>query len=133
MFQYSVIKWVYNLKILPRWVIIIIDLLFISLSTILGYLLRFNFDRDDILRNNFGTGVLISLACGFIAVLVTGSHKGIVRYTGLQDGVRIFFMVVLSSLFVGLFDVVYSEGFGDRNLIPFSVVLITFLASFLFL
>jgi FlaA1/EpsC-like NDP-sugar epimerase len=133
MFQYSVIKWVYNLKILPRWVIIVIDLLFILVSTIFGYLLRFNFDEEDIFRNNFGSGVLISLACGFLAVIVTGSHKGIVRHTGLQDGVRIFFMVILSSLFVVSCNLIFSQGGHGRNLIPFSVVLITFLASFLFL
>src|SRR5688500_12748803 len=132
MFQYSVIKWIYNLKILPRWVIIIIDLFFISFSTVLGYLLRFNFDIDDIEKNNFGTGILLSLMCGFLAVLVTGSHKGIVRYTGLQDGVRIFFTVILSSVFVVAFNLLNQQGSG-RNIIPLSVVLITFLASFLFL
>lgn len=133
MFQYSVIKWVYNLKILPRWVIIVIDLFFIAFSTLLGYLLRFNFDLREISAYNPGAGIVISVACGLIAVIATGSHRGIVRYTGLQDGVRIFFMVILSSVFVAGCNLVYSQGGGEGHLIPFSVVLITFLASFLFL
>lgn len=132
MFQYSVIKWVYNLRILPRWVIIIIDLSFIAFSTMLGYLLRFNFDVEDISRSHFITGILFSVICGFLAVMASGSYRGIIRYTGLQDGVRIFFMVILSSVFIGILNLLYAQS-GGGNLVPYSVVLITFLASFLFL
>lgn len=132
MFQYSVIKWVYNLRILPRWVIILIDLVFIAFATVLGYLLRFNFDLDDILRNHFASGVALSVVCGVISIVASGSHRGIVRYTGIQDGVRIFFTVILNSVLVCGVNLVYFSNTGD-NLIPYSVVLITFLASFLFL
>ena len=132
MFQYSVIKWVYSLRILPRWVIILIDIFFIAFSTTLAYLLRFNFVDEDILRNHFFSGVILSAACGVIAILVTSSYKGIVRYTGIQDGVRIFFMVILNSVFVCAINLIYYTG-SQVNLIPYSVVLISFLASFLFL
>jgi FlaA1/EpsC-like NDP-sugar epimerase len=132
MFQYSVIKWVYNLRILPRWVIILIDLVFIGFSTVLAYLLRFNFDVDDILKNNFGSGIALSVVCGLISIIVSGSHQGIVRYTGIQDGVRIFFTVILNSVLVCGVNLVYFSNTTD-NLIPYSVVLISYLASFLFL
>jgi FlaA1/EpsC-like NDP-sugar epimerase len=132
MFQYSVIKWIYNLRILPRWVIIFIDLSFIAFSTALAYLLRFNFVIDDIIRIRFATGISLSVACGMVSIIITSSYKGIVRYTGIQDGVRIFFMVVLNSLLLCVIDLAYFTNFGV-NLIPYSVVLISFLASFLFL
>ena len=86
MFQYSVIKWVYSLRILPRWVIILIDLTFIACSAVIGYLLRFNFDLPEIQRNNFVSGVFLTMACGLIAIMMSGSHQGIIRYTGLQVG-----------------------------------------------
>lgn len=132
MFQYSVIKWVYNLRILPRWVIIVIDLTFIAFSAIIAYLLRFNFDIVEISRNNFISGVILTMACGLIAIMITGSHQGIIRYTGLQDGVRIFFTVILNSLLVCGLNLIYFANTQD-NLIPYSVVLISYLASFLFL
>ena len=132
MFQYSVIKWVYNLRILPRWVIILIDLSFIGFSATIAYCLRFNFDIADIERNNFISGVLLSVAAGLIAIMVSGSYQGIVRYTGIQDGVRIFFTVVLNSVIVCGINLVYFSNTGE-NLIPYSVVLISYLASFLFL
>lgn len=132
MFQYSVIKWVYNLRILPRWVIIFIDLGFIAFSTVLAYLLRFNFEVEEISESLFISGVIVSLICGFGSIVASGSYKGIVRYTGLQDGVRIFFMLVMNSIFMCVLNLLYSQG-GHNHIIPYSVVLISFLASFLFL
>lgn len=132
MFQYSIIKWVYNLRILPRWVIILIDLTFIAFSTALGYLLRFNFVIDDIVRNHFFSGVALSAACGIASIVITASYKGIVRYTGIQDGARIFFMVILNSLLICAVNLIYFAT-TKVNLIPYSVVLISYLASFLFL
>lgn len=132
MFQYSVIRWIYNFRILPRWVIIIIDIFFISISCVLGYLLRFNFMMTDIINNNIGSGVLLTSACALVAILITSSHQGIVRYTGIQDGVRIFFMVILNSILAWCVNRIYYNN-GGHNLIPYSVVLITGLASFLFL
>ena len=132
MFQYSVIKWVYNLRILPRWVIIIIDLGFIAFSTVIAYLLLFNFEVEEISQSLFFSGILVSSICGFASIIGSGSYKGIVRYTGLQDGVRIFFMLIMNSVFMCALNLLYSQG-GRNNIIPYSVVLISFLASFLFL
>lgn len=132
MFQYSVIKWVYNLSFLPRWVIIVIDLAFITFSSVLAYLLRFNFDIQDIQENRFASGVLLTVVCGLVSIMALESYKGIVRYTGIRDGVRIFFMLVLNSTLVCVINLVYFANF-NINLIPYSVVLISYLASFLFL
>lgn len=132
MFQYSVVKWFYNLSFLPRWVIIVIDLCFIGFSTLIGYFLRFNFDVADIRGNNLFTGLALSLACGLISILYLGSYKGIVRYTGIQDGVRIFFTVILSTVMISAINLLYFLNV-KANLVPYSVVVISFLASFLFL
>lgn len=132
MFQYSVIKWIYNLRILPRWVIILIDLAFVGFSTLIAYSLRFNFNVEDIQRNNFISGVTLTIACALISIIVSGSYQGIVRHTGIRDGVRIFFTVILNSTLVCGINLLYSSSTGE-NLIPYSVVLISYLASFLFL
>jgi FlaA1/EpsC-like NDP-sugar epimerase len=64
--------------------------------------------------------------------MVTGSYRGIIRYTGLQDGVRIFFMLLLNvALVVAINVTTYLT--GGNFIIPFSVVFISLLSSFLFL
>ncbi|HEY0740181.1 MAG TPA: nucleoside-diphosphate sugar epimerase/dehydratase [Chryseosolibacter sp.] len=132
LFGKSLMGTIYRLKILPRWVIILIDLSFISLSTCLGFFLRFNFSKDDILAHNFVEGIFINALAGLISILLTNSYKGIVRYTGIQDGVRIFFTLLISMVIVNGVNLVYSYNYRI-NIIPYSVIFIGFLASFLFL
>lgn len=128
----QLLRAIYTLKILPRWVIIVLDLVIIGFSTLLGYLLRFNFHVPDILHYNFLQGIALNVGTSLLAIIITRNYRGIVRYTGLQDGVRIFYMLVLNVVFViGLN--LYADFGNDGNLIPYSVVLIAFLASFLFL
>lgn len=132
LFGNYLLRAVYRLKILPRWMIIVIDALIITFSTVLGYLLRFNFSIDEIFDFHFYQGVTVSVFSGLVSILLSGSHKGIVRYTGIQDGVRIFFMLVGHVALIMGANLVYSFNQGG-NLIPHSVMLISFLASFLFL
>jgi len=121
-----------NLKILPRWVIILIDLFFISFSALLAYLLRFNFSISDLQLNNVDQGVLLYSSCGLIAIIITGSYRGIIRYTGIQDSARIFFMVGLNLGLIAFLNLLYFYN-TQHNLIPYSVIFIAFLSSFLFL
>jgi FlaA1/EpsC-like NDP-sugar epimerase len=126
------IRTMYNLKLLPRWVIILIDLTFIAFSALLGYCLRFNFNVNDIINHNFINGVILYTACGLFSIVTTSSYKGIIRYTGVQDGVRIFYMLILNVGLVTLVNFLY-KFCSASHLTPYSVILISFLASFLFL
>lgn len=127
-----IIRLIYNMKILPRWIIIFIDLGILFLSNVIGYLLRFNFDVKEILENQFFVCLGVQVVTGLIAILVTDSYRGIVRYTGIQDGVRIFYMVILNLAMMSGINLIYFYNVS-ANLIPYSVLLISFLASFLFL
>lgn len=125
-------RFIRNLKILPRWVIIVLDLAIISCSVFLGYLLRFNFSLTDLQVNNVYSGMLLYTTMAFLAILLTGSYKGIIRYTGIQDGVRIFFMLVLTAALVTLINF-YNDLNYHTYIIPYSVIFIAFLSSFLLL
>lgn len=109
-----------------------IDMLIIAVSTIFGYLLRFNFNLSDISDFNLGVSVIVCVICGLIATTVTKSYAGIVRYTGMEDGIRILYTAFLSLVLGAGCNLVfyYNE---EKNLIPYSVLLIVFLASFVFL
>lgn len=121
-----------RLKILPRWVIIALDLSIVGFSSFIGYLLRFNFSTGELISHNFFLGTLVYTGCGFVAIMATNSYKGIIRYTGVQDGARIIYMVGLNTLFASVLNLLTSNN-GLGNLIPYSVILISFLSSFLFL
>ena len=121
-----------RLTILPRWIIIIIDLIIIGISIYFGFLLRFNFDLDEMKSFNPMLGVAIGVLSGLISLLITKSYAGIVRYTGLEDGIRILYTSVLSFTSVGFLNLVYYYNV-EKNFVPYSVLFISFFASFLFL
>jgi FlaA1/EpsC-like NDP-sugar epimerase len=120
-----------NLRILPRWVIVFIDFSLICLSSCLGYLLRFNFDLTELVKHHFLNGVFVFGAAGVSAIFLSGSYKGIIRYTGLQDGVRIFYTVLINLLIVVAFNLTFAVKLDA--FIPYPVVVISALASFLLL
>lgn len=120
------------MRILPRWVIIAIDIGFLTLSALLAYLLRFNFSLDDLQVNSFQYGVSSIVSIGVVAIMLTESYKGIIRYTGVQDGVRIIYMLLMHTALLVVLNLFYYYN-TEHNLIPYSVILISFLASFLFL
>ncbi len=121
-----------QLRILPRWIIILIDLSLVAFATTLGYLLRFNFEVSELANRNFQLGILVNCFAVLLAIGLTKSHAGIVRYTGLKDGVRLLYTLLLSLIFVSVLNLLFYYNI-QKNLIPYSVILISFLASFLFL
>ncbi len=121
-----------RLTILPRWVIVIIDVGVIVLATCLGYLLRFNFEYRIIETFDPLEGIVLTSISGLIAILITKSYAGIVRYTGVEDGLRILSASLLSLGIGALVNLVYFYN-TSKNLIPYSVLLITLFTSFLFL
>jgi FlaA1/EpsC-like NDP-sugar epimerase len=121
-----------NLKILPRWIIVFIDIFCIALSSLIGYLLRFNFIFLELIHAHYVRGVIIYTSIGLLSIYLTGSYRGIIRYTGLQDGVRIFYTVLLNSILVLALNIGIYISYKFQ-LIPYSVIFISLLSSFLFL
>lgn len=127
-----VTKVISRLTILPRWVIIIIDLLLIFFSIGLAFLLRFNFNTAEFSRFDLTTAVGLTLLVSLFSTLATKSYAGIVRYTGIQDGFRILKTEVLSVALLLLSNLVYYYNYG-HNVIPYSVIFISFFISTLLL
>lgn len=117
---------------MPRWVIVLIDLSVLLTSASLAFLLRFNFNQQEMLRQHVGVGVTTLTFSGLFASLLTKSYSGIVRYTGIDDTIRILYTSLLTIGISMLANLVYYYNAG-LNLIPYSVILIFFFVSFLFL
>ena len=124
-------KFIQSLKILPRWIIILIDFFILFLSVNLAYLLRFNFDLQEIISSDFIIGALLFSVSGLLAIFITRSYEGIIRYTSLQDGFRIIYTISLSTGCTLLINHV-NYLITDVNLIPISVVIIGYFNSVIF-
>lgn len=119
-----------RLRILPRWVIIAIDLAVCVLSTFLAFLFRFNFDISEAGRFPVGLGILVFVLAGFASSLITRSYAGVVRYTGIDDGIRIMYTSLLTLVLTCILNLIYYYNVS-KNLIPYSVAFISFFITFL--
>jgi len=129
---FSFFRLVKRLTVLPRWVIVLIDLTVLVTSAILAFSLRFNFNQQEMLRHHVDVGVTTLAFSGLLASLLTKSYSGIVRYTGIDDTIRILYTSLLTIGVSMLANLIYYYNAG-LNLIPYSVILIFFFVSFLFL
>lgn len=85
-------------KTVPRWVIQLIDLIFITWSFTLSYFILKHFEFTEIYRGHFFlyTGVYSVIA--FSVFYLMRIHTGLIRYSNTQDVFRIFSAIFISSL-----------------------------------
>lgn len=121
-----------KLRILPRWIIFLIDIACVIFAYITGFLLRFNFDLNHIISYGW-------LDILFWIVLVNAAFfgffrtfAGIIRHTSLQDAWRVLLAVACSAstfLIVNFLNHLR----GEANFLPGSVILIALLSAFVFM
>ncbi|MBK6263732.1 polysaccharide biosynthesis protein [Marivirga sp. S37H4] len=118
------IRKINNISFLPRWIILLIDLSFLLGSIIFAYLLRFNFDIVDVLAFKFTEGIVLFTICHLLAIFITQSYAGIIRYTSLQDGIRIAYTTVLGTFLSGVVSYI-NYLYQGSVIIPLSVLIIS--------
>jgi FlaA1/EpsC-like NDP-sugar epimerase len=121
-----------NLRIVPRWLIVLIDTLIVFHATFFAYFVRFNFNFDQIDRYQILPSVLVFTALVLLSMLVTRSYVGIVRHTSTGDLVNMMKMLGLAHVFLYIIrqvNLIYS--FEETSFfVPISVGLIAALLSF---
>ncbi len=117
-----------EIRILPRWVIILIDAFFVLIATSFSYVLRFNFDLIAVDKSHYKIGIPIFVGFSILISLITKSYSGIVRYTGFQDGLRVAYTIGIASIISAIINYSYLAFYG-LSAFPNSINLITFFIS----
>lgn len=118
--------WQYNL---PRWSILIIDLIICIFSLTLAFFLRFDFDNiPEADLKNLPYDYLILLSIRAVTFFITKTYKGVVRYTSSRDAMRIFGVVILGSLLMFIVNII-SLYTREGYIIPNSVIIIDTLVT----
>lgn len=121
-----------KMKILPRWIIGLLDVLIVIQCGVAAYLIRFNFELVQLDNNMYLTGVFGFALSFMVSMIFTQSYKGIVRHTGIRDGYIIFKTVALSSVTIIVANIIRGL-LGSNHLMPSSVLVITALLSLVFM
>ena len=118
-----------NLSIIPRWVIFLLDVSVSSFCFLLAYFIKSEFSFTIFQQGQIGQNLLILLAFNVSLFSLFKVYAGIIRFTGLQDTFRIFFVVFFANVGYYLLDLFIHQWYGFR-LIPSSVLVINLLLSF---
>jgi len=116
-------------KSTPRWIIFFIDLLIVLLSTIIAYLVRFNFNIPPVEISTFKVVFLVLLTVRGASFLIAKTYAGIIRYTSSKDTERIFITLITGSFIFVLLNVFTYFFWNNRFIVPFSIIIIEFLLT----
>ncbi|HLV42127.1 MAG TPA: nucleoside-diphosphate sugar epimerase/dehydratase [Brumimicrobium sp.] len=127
----------FDFESVPRWIVMVLDVLISLLALALAYFVRFDFyTGSDIIVtewNYLKVTLPFILLLKFIIFYVFKIHKGLVRHTSLEDVKRIFLALMTYSLILLVVGLVQRYAFDSRFVLPTSVLIVEFLASLLFM
>lgn len=114
---------------MPRWLIFTIDLSIVLFSVVLAYLLRFNFAIPPSEMQHFPSVLMCMLAVRALSFIIMRTYAGIIRYTSTRDAARIFIVTGAGTLVFVLINIITFYAVNRTFFIPFSIIIIEFLAS----
>jgi FlaA1/EpsC-like NDP-sugar epimerase len=90
-------KMIQKINILPRWIIFLIDIAICVVAMLLAYLIRANLNMEGISIKALSGKLLILTLINSIVFINFRTYSGIVRYTGIQDALKIFLALTMST------------------------------------
>ncbi|HYT58149.1 MAG TPA: hypothetical protein VEQ38_25885 [Verrucomicrobiae bacterium] len=117
--------WLSALTYKGRLLEIVLDFFVIALSYYLGFVLRYEFNMNDSLTELYITSLPIVWVATYLSLILSGVYRGLWRYTGLHELVRIGAAVVFGTILtVGALMVVYRfVGYSKSVFILYSLLL----------
>lgn len=121
-----------KIRIVPRWIIFLIDLAISAFSILFAYLLRYNFNYTRFTFPDVIQSIIMLCIINVGIFYLIKTHAGIIRYTNTQDSVRILLAIILSTLVSFTFNLLLGIS-GQDYFIPLSILIIYGFCNFLFL
>ncbi|MBI2274125.1 MAG: polysaccharide biosynthesis protein [Bacteroidetes bacterium] len=121
-----------RINIVPRWLIFIIDIAICCFALIFSYLIRVNLSLGAINTQDLSGNLVILVLINSIVFINFRTYAGIIRYTGVQDAVRICYAIVMTTSVLFFISLVASSS-GGALVFPNVTLIIYALFSFLFL
>lgn len=118
-----------SLKVLPIWIVLLIDIFFVAFSCLAGYLLRYNVSVIISNIDHIDLSILWCVGVNLIFFKLFKTYSGVLRYSSFVDIMRIF--VALCSAYAVLLVLrIVTNNFIRMGLPPCSVLSISFIINF---
>ena len=120
-----------RINIVPRWIIFMIDIVLCNFCMVAAYLIGYNLNTDLISIRELYSNLLVLMVVNSLVFLNFRSYAGIVRYTGVQDAVRVSLSLLVSVIVLALLSVVTVVNGTTFIALPVTTLIIYALFSFL--
>jgi FlaA1/EpsC-like NDP-sugar epimerase len=120
-----------KINIVPRWIIFLIDIFLCNLSLVIAYLVGHNLNPALISLRELSSNLIVLSALNTLIFFNFKTYAGIVRYTGVQDALRISLSLLASFVTLGLLSAVSIVNGNTFISLPLVTLLIYSLLSFL--
>jgi FlaA1/EpsC-like NDP-sugar epimerase len=120
-----------KINIVPRWIIFLIDIAVCNFCMIFAYLIGHNLDFASISVQELSTNLLVLSGINTLVFLNFRSYAGIVRYTGVQDALRVSLSLLASVVMLSLLSLVTLVNGATFISLPVATLIIYALFSFL--
>jgi FlaA1/EpsC-like NDP-sugar epimerase len=119
---------VYFLKrYLPRWLVFIFDLTTVVIAFLVAYILRYNFDIEEVLSTLNISQIFVILPVFMFSFIIFKPYSGVLRHSTVEDIARVVFSLSISSIpLLGSTFVLRHYSVSSSLIIPYSVIIIQF-------
>jgi FlaA1/EpsC-like NDP-sugar epimerase len=120
-----------KINIVPRWIIFLIDIAVCNCCMIFAYLIGYNLNFELISFRELYANLLVLSGINALVFLNFRSYAGIVRYTGVQDALRVSLSLLVSVMMLALLSFVTLVNGATFIRLPVATLIIYSLFSFL--
>lgn len=118
-----------SVKVLPIWSILLIDILIVSMSCVLAYILRYDFRSLLTGITSVNETVIWTIGVNLIFFRVFRTYSNVLRYSSFIDIMRIFVALSISYTLLITGSILLQES-ADYLIAPVSVLLMSYIISF---
>lgn len=122
-----------KIKNVPGFIILFIDLIIVFVSIWIAFLLRFNFKIPELEISLMPYVLLTMISIRLIIYMLLKTHRSIIRYTGIQDNVRVFIANILGSFIFLIVNFITFKFMIGSFLIPLSIVILELMITTFFI
>ena len=126
------IKRITKMQIIPRWMIFCIDLGLINIAFFLAVLIRYDFTTLPVEAPGLFNPWMLINAFGIFLFLLFRTYAGIIRFSGIQDALRIFFVTFFLNAGLALLNF-FVIAYNGSPILGYSIIVIHGLLSFVLL
>jgi len=119
-----------KINIVPRWIIFLLDIGVACFSFLLAFIVKQNLALTGVSWEAVASTVFLLVITNSLVFTSIKTYAGIVRYTGMQDAIRIAISIFVSSALLFMFS---KLSFSYRDAFILDNVIIILYASFSFL